>query len=550
VDGDESEAANCDFLGYSKDSKIKDLLSPGEIIILSAKIVKQTSKGDTRKRSCLITSHAFYDIQRVKVLMYRSYAVKRKIRLKLIDSITISTSSTQFILHVENEHDIRMNSDHCLEITQTIQNLLRFYLAMDLPIHEKAHPNLVEFCTTRDELDQRPSHVGAEVSSSAAGSSSDWSSMSEGGSIVETIDGIKTRTKGFSEYDLERVIGRGAFGKVMLVKKRGTSEYYAMKTVRKKYILDQNQAHNIMTERNILATIRHPFVVQMKSSFQTEGKLVFILEYVNGGELFHHLRSQRRFPENRTKFYAAQIGMALDFLHKRGFIYRDLKPENILVDLDGYLKITDFGLATEIEHEKVTKSVVGTCQYLAPEILGRTGYDQSVDWWSFGILIYEMLYGRPPFYVDSRHVDRKQYLKSSYLKILKEDITFPLEPYISMEARDLVASLLCKDPRSRLGKNGFGDISQHAFFSQVNFDAVYNKEITPDYRPEAYGPTDVNNFDPTFTGETAVDSLVKSKILSKDQAHFHNFSFDASADTRQKLEDPNRQFQKFKTNDN
>merc|ERR1712100_639114 len=219
------------------------------------------------------------------------------------------------------------------------------------------------------------------------------------------------------DFELLKVIGKGSFGKVMQVKKKDDGQIYAMKVLRKEAIIARKQVDHTRAEKAILQKIDHPFIVKLNYAFQTEEKLYMVLDFVNGGELFFHLKKEGKFSEERVRLYSAEIALALHHLHSRDIVYRDLKPENILIDADGHICITDFGLSKEISSDEVTHTFCGTPEYLAPEVLKGQGHGCPVDWWSLGTLIYEMLTGLPPFY--------SQNINIMYQKILNGELRFP-----------------------------------------------------------------------------------------------------------------------------
>jgi RAC serine/threonine-protein kinase len=294
------------------------------------------------------------------------------------------------------------------------------------------------------------------------------------------------------DFSLLNVIGKGSFGKVMQVKKKDNGKIYAMKVLDKKHILEHNEVEHTLAERNILRKLHHPFLVNLNFSFQTEDKLYFILDYVNGGELFFHLQREKRFSEERVRFYCSEIVLALEHLHINGIIYRDLKPENILLTNEGHICLTDFGLSKEgIEKEDDrTGTFCGTPEYLAPEVLKGKGYGKAVDWWSFGSLMYEMLTGLPPFY--------SQDVQEMYRKIMTDKLKFP--PTMSEGARILIEGLLQRDPAERLRDPS--KIKEHAFFNNLDWNALYNKKIKPPFVPNVKGETDVSNVDNMFLSES------------------------------------------------
>lgn len=256
------------------------------------------------------------------------------------------------------------------------------------------------------------------------------------------------------DFDIKTVIGRGSFGKVFLVQKKDSKEVFAMKSLRKDVIIDYDQVESTKLEKEILMQADHPFLVGMHYVFQTEQKIFFVMRFVRGGELFMHLRSATRFKEDRAKFYTAQVALAIGHLHQKHIIYRDLKPENILMDEDGYICLTDFGLAKILNENAQAYSFCGTPEYLAPEILNEKGHAFPVDWWALGILTYEMIVGFPPFYTGSNNNAKM------YELIKKKPVYFP-DPArhkieMSDECKDFITKLLEKDPERRLGNQGQG----------------------------------------------------------------------------------------------
>lgn len=310
-----------------------------------------------------------------------------------------------------------------------------------------------------------------------------------------------------SDFEFLKVIGKGSFGKVLLAKHKTEGNIYAVKVLQKKMILKRNEKNHVMSERNVLLkNLNHPFLVGLHYAFQTPDKLYFVLDYVNGGELFFHLQRERYFPEPRARFYAAEITSALGYLHSEGIIYRDLKPENILLDFKGHVVLTDFGLSKEGLSEKdTTTTFCGTPEYLAPEVLKKQAYDKAVDWWCLGAVLYEMLYGLPPFY-------SKDTLEM-YQNILNKPLR--LRTNISIPARNLLEGLLQKDKSKRLGaERDVEDIKHHDFFRVINWIDLEAKEVPPPYNPNVRGQMDLKNIDPEFIREPVPASLARSYSLS------------------------------------
>ncbi|OHT05481.1 RAC family serine/threonine-protein kinase like protein [Tritrichomonas foetus] len=312
-------------------------------------------------------------------------------------------------------------------------------------------------------------------------------------------------------FDIVSVIGRGFYGKVMLVKNKATGEHFAMKTIHKNRLFATKKVYTVINERNILVKANHPFIVQLYYSFQTETKFYFILEYAPGGELFKRLKENLKLSLCEARLYLAEIGLALEYLHSIGVVYRDLKTENILLDDDGHIKITDFGLSKDISTENEhTASFCGTPEYIAPEIIARDAYTYSVDWWSFGVLAYEMLYGCTPFYSTNRN----RLMQS----ILRDEITFPRGA--TAVQKDFISKFLKKNPEQRAK---FEDMKTHEFWDGLNFDDVLQKKVKPNFVPDIYGAESTNNFDDEFTQEPAADSFGSPVLLG--QSNVPGFSY-------------------------
>ena len=302
-----------------------------------------------------------------------------------------------------------------------------------------------------------------------------------------------------SDYEKLETVGLGSFGRVRLVRNKNTNKVYVMKILKKVEIIRLKQIDHIYSEYNILSFLNHPFIIQLMGiNFDDPKYLYFLLEYVPGGELFTLLRKKQMFPLEQAKFYIAHIITIFEYIHSKNIIYRDLKPENILITKKGYLKLTDFGFAKLLENDK-TYTLCGTPEYLAPEIILNKGHGKPVDWWTMGILLYEMLVGIDPFSDDDP--------MSIYQKIVKGKIHFPKD--IDKDAKSLIKHLLNGDTTKRFGclKNGVKDIAKHKFFEKFNWrNFVYQKMKAP-YFPQIKSKFDTSNFLKYSDSEKECDSL-------------------------------------------
>ncbi|KAI9826381.1 MAG: camp-dependent protein kinase catalytic subunit [Thelocarpon impressellum] len=297
-------------------------------------------------------------------------------------------------------------------------------------------------------------------------------------------------TKGkysLGDFAIQRTLGTGSFGRVHLVQSRHNQRFYAVKVLKKQQVVKMKQVEHTNDERRMLGMVKHPFLITLWGTFQDSRNIYMVMDFVEGGELFSLLRKSQRFPNPVAKFYAAEVTLALDYLHSMHIIYRDLKPENLLLDRHGHLKITDFGFAKEVPD--ITWTLCGTPDYLAPEVVASKGYNKSVDWWSLGILIFEMLCGFTPFWDGGSPM-------KIYENIIKGRVKYP--PYIHPDAQDLLQQLITPDLTKRLGNlhGGSKDVMQHHWFAEVTWERLARKDIDAPYVPPVRGGVgDASQFD-------------------------------------------------------
>ncbi|KAI0075072.1 protein kinase C [Panus rudis PR-1116 ss-1] len=333
----------------------------------------------------------------------------------------------------------------------------------------------------------------------------------------------RKRKVGLDDFNFLAVLGKGNFGKVMLAEEKRSNNLYAIKVLKKEFIIDNDEVESTRSEKRVFLTAakeRHPFLLGLHSCFQTETRVYFVMEYVSGGDLMLHIQ-RKQFSLRQAKFYASEVLLALEYFHANGIIYRDLKLDNILLTLDGHVKVADYGLCKEdMWYGSTTSTFCGTPEFMAPEILLEQRYGRAVDWWAFGVLMYEMLLGQSPFRGDDED--------EIFDAILEDEPLYPIT--MPRDAVSILQKLLTRDPTRRLGsgKTDAEEIKRHPFFKDVNFDDVLNKRIPPPYFPTINGSADTSNFDEEFTREQPTLTPVHGQLSSRDQAEFNGFSWVAS----------------------
>ncbi|KAF3289582.1 camp-dependent protein kinase catalytic subunit [Orbilia oligospora] len=312
------------------------------------------------------------------------------------------------------------------------------------------------------------------VNESAGHSRSDSQTLQKAENAVRATKGKYT----LQDFNFQRTLGTGSFGRVHLVQSKHNLRFYAVKVLKKAQVVKMKQVEHTNDERRMLQRVKHPFLITLWGTFQDAKNLYMVMDFIEGGELFSLLRKSQRFPNPVAKFYAAEVALALDYLHSMNIIYRDLKPENLLLDRHGHLKITDFGFAKEVPD--ITWTLCGTPDYLAPEVVASKGYNKSVDWWSLGILIFEMLCGYTPFWDGGSPM-------KIYENILRGRVKYPA--YIHPDAMNLLQQLITPDLTKRLGNlyHGSRSVLEHPWFAEVNWERLLSKQIEPPYVPPVRG---------------------------------------------------------------
>jgi len=379
------------------------------------------------------------------------------------------------------------------------------------------------------EAEGRASSLAAAIAARDAGWSPARARADSADSVADEAAPEGVRRATVADFTLLKVIGKGSFAKVVLVRKKDTGKLYAMKVLNKPAIIKRKQVEHTKTERNVLARVDHPYIVRCRSAFQTEDKLYFVLDYCSGGELFFHLSRLGKLTVEQARVYAAELALALEHLHGLGVAYRDIKPENMLLDAEGHLKLADFGLAKDgvTRAEAGANSLCGTPEYLAPEVLERKGHGTAVDWWGLGMVLYEMLTGLPPWYTrDKQKLFRR--LRSAPLK-------FPRG--IDPDAASLISALLDRDPTQRLGANSADEVKAHPFFAPLNWGALMRREVPAPLNPSDAGletgeaPNVEENVqriavESSMADPAAAEAAQAELAAAPEGGHFRNFTFD------------------------
>ncbi|KAG5681604.1 hypothetical protein PVAND_011020 [Polypedilum vanderplanki] len=408
------------------------------------------------------------------------------------------TTVIERMFYVETEHE----RTQWVEAIRSVANCLSEIDQQEEPVAELNDNDDVEMASIaeEEELDEKLSHQGTSTGS-----------------------GKKKIT--LENFEFLKVLGRGSYGKVILCREKSTAKLYAIKILKKEVIIQKSEVEHTMAENRVLRKTNHPFLISLRYSFRTNERLCFVMQYVNGGELYFHLRNEKIFSEDRTRFYGAEIISALGYLHSHNIVYRDVKLENLLLDKDGHIKIADFGLCKEdITYDRTTNTFCGTPEYLAPEMLEDNDYGLAVDWWGTGVVMYEMMCGQLPF--DNRDHD------ILFKQIMMDDVKFRRP--VSSEAKSLLTGLLEKSPQKRLGggPDDVREIMVHPFFASINWYDLVNKKIIPPFKPQVTSDTDTRYFDSEFTGEsvelTPPDPAVQLQSI-QEEPHFSQFSYQAIA---------------------
>jgi serum/glucocorticoid-regulated kinase 2 len=424
-----------DKLGFICNKHFQAVVGKEESLLWSGSVLKINKKGKRQVRDFIITSRRVINIGKASNFLRSlfSKSVKRSFKIADVNSITYSNLSNNFVLHIPNEYDYNLctpDKDEFIKYILTIRKSnnnepVKFYTVDDISL----------FNYTRYEgqkTEKFPTVIPGRLDVDGFNNLMRVKKQELDNNIKNTeviISGDGSRVNEGS-FEVLKALGKGYFGKVFLVEKKDNKELYALKVISKLDIIKRNFFENLKNEKKIMERVRNPFVVNLDYCFASPSYLFFAMKFKQGGELYHHLRKVARFSESTAKFYAAQILQGLAYLHSMNIMYRDLKPENILLDEKGNACLADFGISKILDPKESAMSFVGTPEYVAPEIVLQKGHNKAVDIWCFGILIYEMVYGLPPFYNKNQNVMLNW--------IVKLEPTFPNMIKVSDELQNLI----------------------------------------------------------------------------------------------------------------
>ena len=507
----DSKQSEYDFLNLTNDYSIKKNITRDEELQFSDKIQKINKNGWKQGRNMLLTDKAIYNLKKL--------SLKRRIDYKTIIGMTLSRQSNEFVIHCEDiDYDYHYISSRKKMIVEIISKNYLLIKEEELKLFEVNDKNLNNYVTTKKEKEKMQKFSKMPKTGEISVKDYLYGSRSKTEvNIIQPKKGTKKKSTfqnidvKFNEFDIIKVIGRGSVGKIYLVMYQKDGKFYAMKSMRKDQLLSEGITNNILIEKNILMEGQCEFILTLSFFLQTPERIYYIMPFIKGGDLFHKLKSDIFLKEDIVRFYSAQIAIAIQHLHDLGFAYRDLKPENILIDEDGYIKLCDFGSCVAIRGTDKEDGFAGSPEYASPEMITFSGHSFMTDWWSFGIIIYELLYGNTPFFnLDKNRmydlINNGSLSFPKFITIDEKDVNFK----VSDDAKSLISKLLEKDPGTRLGRNGLKEIKKHPFFSGINFDDLIKKKIKAPFKPKVSNNlnTITGNFDEEYLNLEKTESPI------------------------------------------
>ena len=525
----EGKQSEYDFLNFTKDFTIKNNVTREEEIQFSDTVQKINKNGWKQSRNLVLTDKAIYNLKKKEL--------KRRIDYTKIIGITLSKQSDEFVIHcLELDYDYQFISQKKKTIVEIIAKNYELIKEEELKLFEINVKNLNQFVTTKKEKEKQQSksrmpktgQINVKDYLFGNKSKTDVNIFQAKNSKKSNSINFKNIQANYEDFEIKSVIGRGSVGKILLAKYIKDGKYYAIKSMRKDQIISEGIADNILVEKNILIKSQCEFILKLSFFFQTPERIYYVTPFIKGGDLYHKLKSEIFFKEDLVRFYTAQIAIALQHLHEFGIAYRDLKPENILIDEDGYIKLCDFGASIHFQGTRKENTFAGSPEYASPEMISHEGHNIMSDWWSFGILIYELLYGITPFFNKdkNRMFELIEIAELKFPKEIKLDNNTIKPIKVSDEAKHIITKLLEKNPGSRLGKNGLKEIKIHPFFGNLNFDMINHKKLKSPFKPQIDDNNLASNFDEEYTSMDIKESPVAGWI-SEYQEWFNDFEKDA-----------------------
>ena len=483
-----------DELNLAEKPEIKAIIFH-ETLYYSGKVIKLNKWGLNQERTFIITDQAIYNLEKKEV--------KRKFEIKKIMGITLSKKTDSFIIHgISPEYDYLVTSTNKFKIIEMIEIIYEALTSKELLFSIKETNKLWNYVVSKKERLKKPDLNKMDLKNLM---SIREYIESEGNVELNTHSvslnletnffrpNQKFKEEKIENFEFLNILYKGNNSCIYLANYKKDKKKYALKIIDKIYIINNNLIEQIKLEKNILSSFNDQCFCELKFFFMTETKIIFVMPFYEGGDLFQALINKKSFDESTICFWGVQIAFMFKLLHEQKIIYRDLKPENLIINHDGYLKLIDFGCAKIIENNNdLSSSFCGSPSYVSPEIINGDGHNLSTDWWSFGILLYELFYGFPPFYDRNleRNFDLIRYCK----------INFPSKKIINKDLKDLIMKLCEKDKEKRLGsKNDFDEVIQHPFFKNSVIENIKNKMTNSPYTPVINDDGKLINFDEAFT---------------------------------------------------
>ena len=488
------ESFGQDYLFFKEDKEILNIIG-SENIIYSNKIHKISSFSRKQDRNLILTNESIYIFQNKKF--------KRKMIYQDVKGITFSNISQDFIIHGEKEYDIYISHPDKITIIYIVIKCYENILKKPLIICEVDEKSLKSYVTSKKDKKKDPNHSKMDenkaidtqtflIDNDPVEKTKRSHTESIGGKINIIQDILeefpkrieseiiysneeKIKSIDYRDFKFIKIVGKGNISKVFLAEYKHTKKYYALKSISKDNI--ENFSSN-KSKLKILKNLNHPNLIDINFCYETNDRVYFASPYIQGEELPYHIKTYINYQEEKIKFYAASLLLALEYLHKNEIMYRNLSPRNIIINKDGYIKLNPFHIEKILPIKKEVLEKIEKDEYMAPEVLSdiNTEKIKGADWWNLGVIIFEMIYGIPPFYTEDQN-KIKDFIMNNELK-------FPKKPPISESAKDLIINLLNKKCEERLGyNNGFEDIKNHDFFKEFKFDDLLEKKLEAPYKP-------------------------------------------------------------------